>query len=426
MRHAKVRIVVGLLSLTLLAACGRPGDDSDGTPTPRRSGPSAPAPAKARLTMWAMGGDGDNLPKLLKQFEDENPGYSVDVTSIPWQDAASKFRTAEAGGVTPDIAQVGTTLMGGITDGFEPVPDGTDTSVYFSGPLASARVDGRTVGVPWAVDTRVLFYRTDLAEKAGFDGPPKTWDDLKKLARGTQTAGGAKWGIRMATTPDQDLQNSFAFPWSNGAQIISADGSKWTFDTPETIAAYRYYQSFYTEGIADRKPSSGAGAAESAFVNGQLGVLVAGAGESELLDQAGGPQFKDMYALAPFPKQKSATSFAGGSDLVVFKRTRNSAAAWKLVQWLSRPDVQARWYRIDGALPAVRSAWQQPELADDKRLSVFGEQLKDTNAPPANATWLQISDVVGQQLEQMVKNGKDPAKAMKDAQSAADEIGTGG
>ncbi|WP_327292281.1 extracellular solute-binding protein [Streptomyces sp. NBC_01198] len=316
--------------------------------------------------------------------------------------------------------------MGGITDGFEPVPAGTDTSVYFQGPLKSAQVGGQTVGVPWAVDTRVLFYRTDLAKAAGFDGPPKTWDDLKKMAKGMQTAGHAQYGIRMSTTPDQDLQNSFAFPWSNGAQIISQDGSKWTFDTPQTVEAYRYFQSFYTDKIADPNPSAGAGAAESAFVSGKLGILVAGAGEQNALDQAGGADFKSKYALATFPKQKSATSFAGGSDLVVFKKSKNSAAAWKLIQWLSKPDVQAKWYQIDGALPAVQSAWQQPELAADPRLLVFGDQLKDTNAPPPNATWLEVADAVGQQLEQIVKNGKDPAAAMKAAQSAADGIGTGG
>lgn len=111
---------------------------------------------------------------------------------------------------------------------------------------------------------------------------------------------------------------------------------------------------------------------------------------------------------------------------MVFKKSKNSAAAWKLIQWLSKPDVQAKWYQIDGALPAVQSAWQQPELAADPRLLVFGDQLKDTNAPPPNATWLEVADAVGQQLEQIVKNGKDPAAAMKAAQSAADGIGTGG
>ncbi|WP_211265821.1 extracellular solute-binding protein [Actinacidiphila oryziradicis] len=425
MRHPKVKIAFALLSITLLtASCGR-SSDSGGGNAATSQGANATAPTKATLTVWAMGTDGENLPKLLKQFEAENPGYTVNVTSVPWQDASEKFRTAEAGGVTPDIAQVGTTLMGGITDGFEPVPTDIDTNAFFQGPLKSAQVKGATLGVPWAVDTRLLFYRTDLAKKAGFNGPPKTWADLTKLAKGMQTAGGAKWGIQMATTPDQDLQNSFIFPWSDGAQIINKDGSKWTYDTPQMIAGYRYYQSFYKDKIADPNPSAGAGAAESAFVSGQLGILLAGAGESQLLNQAGGPGFQNKYAVATVPKEESATSFAGGSDLVVFKRSKNSAAAWKLIQWLSKPDVQAEWYKIDGALPAVQSAWQLPGLADDKELQVFNDQLKDTDAPPPNSTWLQVADEVGQQLDQMVKAGKDPAAAMKAAQSAADSIGTG-
>ncbi|GAB1822564.1 extracellular solute-binding protein [Herbidospora sp. RD11066] len=410
-----------LLALAALAACGR-----DATPAPEAAAPApAQSAAPATLLVWAMGTDGDNLPKLTAKFEAENPGYKVDVTSVPWQDAAAKFRTAQAGGVTPDIAQVGTTLMGGITDAFQEVPAGTDTSVYFQGPLKSAQVGTQTVGVPWVVDTRVLYYRTDLAKKAGFDGPPKTWDELKAMAKGMQEKAGAKWGIRMSTTPDQELQNSLAFPWSNGGQIVSADGAKWTLNDPAVVDGVKFYQSLFTEKIADPAPDSGAGAAESAFVSGDLGILVAGPGESTALDEAGGDGFKDKYALATFPVQKSGTSFAGGSDLVVFKASKNSAAAWKFVEWLSKPEVQVEWYKISGALPAVQSAWSDPALSGDARLGVFGEQLKDTNSPPPNATWLQVADVLGQQMEQVVKNGKDPAAALGEAQAAADSIGTG-
>ncbi len=66
-----------------------------------------------------------------------------------------------------------------------------------------------------------------------------------------------------------------------------------------------------------------------------------------------------------------------------------------------------------------------PALSGDPRLGVFGEQLKDTNSPPPNATWLQVADVLGQQMEQVVKNGKDPAAALGEAQAVADSIGTG-
>ncbi len=93
------------------------------------------------------------------------------------------------------------------------------------------------------------------------------------MAKGMQDKAGAKWGIRMSTTPDQELQNSLAFPWSNGGQIVSADGAKWTLNDPAVVEGVKFYQSLFTEKIADPAPDSGAGAAESAFVGGDLGIL---------------------------------------------------------------------------------------------------------------------------------------------------------
>ena len=61
------------------------------------------------------------------------------------------------------------------------------------------------------------------------------------------------------------------------------------------------------------------------------------------------------------------------------------------MQWLSQPDVQVKWYKATGDLPSVQSAWKDPALADDPKLSVFGEQLKDTNSPPSVPTWTQVS-----------------------------------
>lgn len=126
----------------------------------------------------------------------------------------------------------------------------------------------------------------------------------------------------------------------------------------------------------------------------------------------------------PFPKQTSATSFVGGSNLVVFKKSANSAAAWKLVQYLDKASTQADWYKTTGDLPAVQSAWNDPSLTSDPKLVVFKQQMNDVKSPPANTAWTQISDAADTQLERIIK-GTDPAAALSALQGTADSIGTG-
>src|SRR3546814_3003750 len=51
---------------------------------------------------------------------------------------------------------------------------------YFEGVWASNLIDGHLYGVPWYVDTRLLFYRRDILKRAGFDAPPVTWAEWRR------------------------------------------------------------------------------------------------------------------------------------------------------------------------------------------------------------------------------------------------------
>jgi multiple sugar transport system substrate-binding protein len=421
-RNASAAVGVAVAAL-LLAACGRSGSGGDSKET---AAPTLSAgKAKGTITIWAQGQEGTSLPTLTKKFEAANPGVKVKITALPWDAAHAKYQTSIAGGSTPDIAQMGTTWMSDFADAFEPVPSSIDTSDMFPGAKSTTVVKGKTVGVPWYVDTRVIYYRTDIAAKAGYTTAPTTWADFKAMAKAMQTKGGAKWGISLPTGGADSFQSILPFMWSGGASLTSGDNSKWTFDTPAMTDALKYYQSFFTEGIATRNPPTGAGASESTFVSGKTAMLIAGPSEIGSLAAAGGPSFASKYSVMTIPKQASSTSFVGGSDLVVFKNSKNKDAAWKLVKSLSEPANQAAWHTAAGDLPAVQSAWDDPSLSGDKLLSIFRTQLGSTKSPPALTTWTQVSAAADQALEQIVKGNKDPADAMKTLQSNADSIGVG-
>ncbi|MGO4237792.1 sugar ABC transporter substrate-binding protein [Pseudarthrobacter sp. YAF2] len=413
---------LGLAAGLLLTGCGR---DNAATNTTETGKAIASGAATGTINLWAQGDEAKLLPGLLKDFEAENPGVTVNVTAIPWDAAHNKYQTAIAGGTTPDLAQMGTTWMTDFSDAFDPKPAEIDSSGFFPSSVKSTQIGGTSLGVPWFVDTRVLYYRKDLAAKAGYPEFPTTWDGLTALAKALKSQDGVKYGVQLPAGGSDSFQSMLPFLWSNGAQFISQDNSKWTFDTPQIVDALKYYQSFFTDGLANKAPATGAGAAEAAFVNGEAPVLIGGPSELAQLDQAGGPGFGDKYMVSTFPKKVTGTSFIGGSDLVVFKDAKNRDGAWKLAQWLSKPEVQTKWYKTSGSLPALQGAWKDPSLAGDAKLSVFGEQMKDTNFPPTISTWTQVSAAADTQLEQIVKAGKDPAAAMKDLQATADSIGTG-
>ena len=103
----------------------------------------------------------------------DNPGTTVNVTPVDWGQAVAKLQTAIAGHQTPDVSQMGTDMMGqfAATGAFENVPASVDKSKFFESAWNTNVVNGATVGVPWYVETRLLYYRKDIADQGRHHQP---------------------------------------------------------------------------------------------------------------------------------------------------------------------------------------------------------------------------------------------------------------
>jgi len=306
-RHPHVIAVAAMATAALaLTACGRSTETASG-----QGGAKDISSGKATgtINVWAMGTEGENLPTLAKEFEAQNPGVTVKVTPIPWDAAHDKFTTAITAGKTPDAAMVGTTWMGEFAgqDALDPTPKSIDSASFFPGAQKTTEVNGTSYGVPWYVETRLVYYRKDLAAKAGITTLPTDWDGLKAMAKALQSKAHTKWGINLQAGKTGSWQTIMPFGWSNGAKIASDDQKKFTFDTPQLAEAVKYYQSYFTEGLSPKELPDGQ--LEQDFVNGTIPMFISGPWEMGAVEKLGGAGFKDKYGVMPMPKKVSATSF---------------------------------------------------------------------------------------------------------------------
>jgi multiple sugar transport system substrate-binding protein len=409
----KNRILWGLLTLALAALAGCGGDEESA---------EEPTQAKAsgQITVWAPGVEGEKLPVLARDFEKANPGVTVKVTPIAIDQAHDKILTSIAGNKTPDVAWVGSTWMGEFakTGALDEVPSSIDIGQFFQGAQDAVKVDDKVYGVPWHVETRVLFYRTDIARKAGISKPPETWDELKEAARAMKEKGGAKYGINLSTN---NWQEYLPFIWQNGGEI--AEGDQYTFDSPEAIEATAFYKSFFDEGLAPPQTPQGFDVTP-AFVRGSHPMFFSGPWHMGLVEEAGGKGFEKKWDIAKMPAKESGTSWVGGGELVVFKQSKNRETAWKFVEYLTQPEVQAKFYKESADLPSNQEAWELPELADDPKLELFGEQLEDAKTAPPFPKWEQFATELNNKLDAAFTSDMDPAAAAKEFQAAAEATGT--
>lgn len=423
--HLSKAIIGGLAAILVLAGCGRSDTQGSGG---AKGAPISDSPAKGEINVWAMGTEGERLPELAARFRKANPDAKVKVTAIPWQDYAKKVETAIASQDTPDATLVGSADLTNFasTGGLEQVPAGlVDSSSFYRGAAQSTTYDGGTYGVPWYVDTRVLFYRKDLAQAAGVSAP-QTWKEYGPFLKALQKQG-AKWGLALPTGVAASWQGVLPFMWQAGARLMNENSTEFTFDTPEALKGLEYYQSFFTSKTSTRNGAVSLGEIEPQFVAGSTAALVSGPWETALLKGAGGADFvKDKVGVATLPKgATSNASFIGGGHWAVFENAKNRDGAWKFIRWLSQPDIQQDWYEQSGDLPAVQAAWDEGKLKSDPTLAVFRSQLRTALPGPTVTTWKQVSAVIDAEIEKVAKGVSSPKAALERIQAKASAIGTG-
>jgi multiple sugar transport system substrate-binding protein len=375
--------------------------------------------AKDSLTVWAMGAEGDKLGGLAKQFMAQNPDIDIRVTPVSWDVAHDKILTSIAGRKTPDVSLVGTTWMAefAATGALDEPPDSVKKNAFFPGAWKNVVVDGKAQGVPWYVETRVLYYRTDLARKAGFSHAPRNWAELRQLAKAYKQKAHTAHGIALAPNNWQEL---LPFAWQAGSKVATSDGT-FHLDDAGMVKALTFEKSFFDAGLTPKRVPQGFDVTQG-FVNGSDPMFFSGPWHLALIREQGGAKLQGKWNVARMPKEKTRMSFLGGGDLVVFKDSGAKDAAWKFVSWLSKPNVQAKWYQTVGDLPSVKAAWGQGKLASDRYLKVFRQQLDDASPPPVLSKWEEVASAINDEMEKVLTGGESPADGAKNMQKKAESI----
>ena len=99
-----------------------------------------------------------------------------------------------------------------------------------------------------------------------------------------------------------------------------------------------------------------------------------------------------------------------------------AGAAWKLVEYLSRPEVQRRFHALSGNLPPRRSTWEHPDLAGDPLAAAFRDQLERVRPTPKVLEWERIAQEIRLVTERVVRGGLPQDQAVRELDAGVDAI----
>ena len=381
------------------------------------------------VRFWAMGYEGEQVVRLIAEFERRNPGIRVEVQQLPITAAHEKFLTAFAGDALPDVGAIGNTWVSefALLDALTPLDErlrdttGPQRRDYFTGAWDTGVIGATTYAVPWYVETRLPFYRRDMLEKAGIKQPPTTWAEWKlALAAIKREVGPQRYAILLPLNEAEPLLN---LGIQSPEPLLRDDGRYGNFRSPGFKRALAFYREIFDHQWAPLATNTQIANVWNEFGRGYFSFYVNGPWNIAEFRNRLPAGVQSEWMTMPLPGEHGlGASVAGGASFVLFRGSKRQDAAWKLITYLSEPEVQARFHEITGDLPPRRSSWQAPKLAGDVYARAFRDQLERARPAPKVPEWERISSEIKLVGEQLANGRVSVDEAAAELDRRADKI----
>jgi ABC-type glycerol-3-phosphate transport system substrate-binding protein len=416
-------LVALAVASTTLAACG--GDDessggSSGENTGAGQGPVEDPTEPTTVSFFSWVGNGPEWKKIAREFEKEHPNIKIKFENVPAEQAGQVLTTRIAGNNAPDVAYVNASDVADYASRGAAVDlenyiergDVVDPDDYVEAFKTFVTYDDKMWGLPMGGETTGLFYRTDMFEKAGIDGPPKTWDEFEETAEALTDEAANQYGYELFASEAA----YYWYPWlyQAGGDLLSEDGEI-LFTSDEAKEAADFYVDLVDYSPADYLNSNSYDG-RVAFAEGQVGMYMAGAWFAGVLDSEF-PDIKGKWKSAPLPEGEAGckTTIAGDA-LMMSEQTEVPDAAWLWMEHLSKPETLARLtYETEGTLlPPLTSLLESDEIVEAKPVLEGFIDLMECGVASTvnNPKFPRVETVLNEEL----------AKAMYGEQSAEDAL----
>ncbi len=373
---------------------------------------------------WAHDDNGV-LPKLIDAFNKQSDGFKVRFREMP-SDTGEYFdqiRTQfQAGASEIDViggdviwpAQfAGNGYIADLSDRF------TDSDEFLPGPMEAMRFEDGIYGVPWYTDAGLLYYRKDLLEKAGFSGPPKTWDELKEQAKKAQQDEGLPFGfVFQGGEYEGGVCNGLEYIWTHGGDVLDPkDPSRVVVESPESVAGLTTERSLIEEGVTTRtvlqyqeQESHGA------FVRGDSAFLRNWPYVYALLSDPDESKIKpDQVGVAPLPVAGGQSASAlGGWNFLVNAASEKQDQAWEFIRWMTEPE-QLKKNALEGSrLPVRRELYEDQEILDNVPVARLGKDviIQNSRPRPVSPVYSDISLEMAEKFSASLSGEMSPEDAV--------------
>jgi len=287
--------------------------------------------------------------------------------------------------------------------------------------------NGKLVALPFQPDCRMIFYRKDLFDKAGFTFAPRYWDEFQlaaeKLTNVQENIYG--WDFSPARTIVA-LVELLPWIWANDGNLFDKN-LKPVINSPQAVEALNYYVSlkkFAPSGIETRLWDE--------LLNNTLqGLTAMSVQPSVFAGKMDDPKLSKVvgkigYFPVPYPKGGKMSAAIGGWSLAIPVSSKNKEAAWELIQFLASTEIEKKMALTPGSAstPVRISTLSDPEIRQQEYIATFLESLRvasySNNAKIVE--WAEIQDYFTLAIQKAVMGQSTPQQAFDELNDKVYEI----
>ena len=404
-RLRRLRAATALAVATMLLSGCAAGDAGSGGGAAAGSGPD--------LLLWTGGGPGGDATKKLAETFAQQYGVNVTVQIVP-KELQTQFVTASQAGNAPDVVfgahdWIGNLVQNGAID---PVPMTEElTSSFEELAVKAVTFNGQTYGIPFTMNSIVLFRNTELAPEA-----PKTIEEMVAKGRELKAAGRVSEIFALPVGPNGDAYHINPLYTSGGGYMFGTlasgdfDPKDFGLAKPEAVQAYQRIRSLGEQGEGALKRSITGDNLLSLFTGKKTAFMVSGPWQFAQLQKSGLKY--DVSAIPPFQGGKPAAAFITVDAAYVASQGKNKALAQEFVtNYWSKPEVALALFKANPNVPALKATLQQIRGSDPLVVKVAESGRENGQIMPSIPEMAAVWDPLGK-AEAAVIGGADPASTV--------------
>lgn len=394
-------------------------------------------PASAlELTIWAhpdftpsagLPAVADAYTAAYAAFQKENPDITLKYEVMRGgTEALQQFLTAATGNNLPDLALLDGFWISRLeqTGQLQPLNElwsEDSRSHWLKQSVDAVTLDGNIYAVPFHTSWRGLFYPLDTMKTLGYEQPPQTWDEFMVFGEKAKAAGMSATMIP-AVSGEVTALHMLSMFWGLGGEMVDETGKPIFFDGANRAAlekVYSLYHDLVTKGYMPSDTTIDENGIRPYLYSHETATAAASSSRVTTM-YTDAPWLKGNLGVFnyPLPDGGKAVPVLTGFTYGIFTAdAERQAAAWKFIEFLTRPDVIGPLNANAGHLPVINEVWDQDFYKNDPLMQQFRTIVQDGGMRPRPSVPIYpvLTNAWSAQLAEVISGAITPAQAVDNA-----------